>query len=82
MPPTHQKRLYAKPDYALVFDSDSRKAVVQELESLKKLKGCYFEFLDRLDRVPKKQDKEVSREDERMVVVFYFEDSIINAKAE
>ena len=54
-----------------MFDSDSRKAVVQELESLKKLSGCYFEFLDRL-----------SKEDGRMVVVFYFEDSLINAKAE
>lgn len=72
VPPSHQKRLYLQPDYALVFDKDSRKAVMQELKSLRDLKGCYYEFLSRAN----------DQDDDRLVVVFYFEDSLINAKAE
>lgn len=74
MPLKDVKRLFKRPDFAVVVLKDSIEIIIDELESLiQNNKGVYYEVIER---------EQVKDEDITCLFVVFFEDHVLDSIAE
>ena len=71
---------YKAPDYCIVTKADTLKVLRVELDSLVQRGGVYYSIFDKVN-APEDFDK-TERDNDTMMVVLYFDDSVIDLMAE
>ncbi len=69
VPMADKQRLYKLPDFAFIILKDSKDLIIKDLSSLIERGGVYYEIFERDD-------------EETLLVVLFFEDSILDCAAE